>query len=224
MNITAKLKAVVNILVTSCERGDYNSLASSDKGSDNQGHSFEDKVVEAFTTVFAFTELELTAREKRLQYNTTAKATIHTSFDDEGIPITLIRLPKGVDLTFIYKDIHLPIELKSANADCPKFNAGLNDGDRVRDEVIIFHSRKSQYIQIVAGNDLLPKQASDAFDEIEKRIRQVMADASIEFATQIDGFKLEYPQRQELTSKAELFKPNHTIFSSGVDYMCKRFE
>lgn len=215
---------MVNILVTACKRGDYDCLASSDKGSDNQGHSFEDKVVDAFTAVFALHELQLTANEKRNNYNTTPGATVYAGFAKDGEVVTLIRLPKGVDLTLYYKGNELPIELKSANADCPKFNAGLNDGDRVRDEVIIFHSRKSHYIQIVAGFELLPEEASEAFDAIERRIRLLMRQAQLEFKDAIDGFKLEYPRRQELTSKALLFKPNPTIFAQGVEYMCERFE
>ena len=51
-----------------------------------------------------------------------------------------------------------------------------------------------------------------------------MAQAAVEFKDALDGFKLEYPQRQELTSKALLFKQNHNVFTQGVEYMCERFE
>ena len=68
---------MVSILTLQCAAGEYDCLASSDKGSDNQGHSFEDKVVDAFTTVFSLKEIDCTAQQKRERYNTTPKAIIY---------------------------------------------------------------------------------------------------------------------------------------------------
>lgn len=221
------LTNIISRIVTECQNGEYDSLASSDKGADNQGHSFEDKVVAAFCDEFGLSQTNYTNKQKRDLYGdigTPGAIVYDGGHCSDCNPVALVRLPKGVDLTLIYEGKRLPIELKSSNSDAPKFNAGLNDGDRVRDEVILFHSRKSRYIALVRGDELLPRQASEAFDEIERRIRAVMATASVEFADAIEGFKLEYPRRQELTTKQELFKPNPEIFARALDFMCERFE
>jgi len=225
--LTDHLKNIINRIVHECNEGEYDKLASSDKGTDNQGHSFEDKVVAAICDEFGLSETTYTPKTKRELFGDigTSSAIIYDGGHcSDCNPVWLVRLPKGVDLTLIYEGKHLPIELKSSNSDAPKFNAGLNDGDRVRDEVILFHSRKSRYIALVRGDELLPKEASDAFDEIERRIRVVMAESSEEFADVIEGFKLEYPRRQELKGKQELFKPNPEIFARALDFMCQRFK
>ena len=219
---------IVTALRNNCESGQYDQLVSSDKGTDNQGHSFEDKVLELFTNEFGLQRMNgLTLKEKQKlvgDYGTT-KSILYQGKCSKGKKVLLVRSSKKVDFVLYYEGKYLPIELKSANGDYPKFNAGLNQGEQVRKEVIIFHARKSRYITVVSGEELLPKAATDAFEEARRRIRVAQQQAERDLAIPLSGFKLEYPQRQELTqSKRSLFAKNPQVLARGVAFMCKAFE
>ncbi len=117
------------------------------------------------------------------------------------------------------------IELKTSvkGGHAPKMNAGLNDSDRVRKEIIIYYVIGSTHISFIRGLDLLPTALVAKRAEYLRKAQALQDEYNTYFKPY--GYVEQDARRLEFTTNSNsLFLPSVTAFNNTVDYVVSLFQ
>lgn len=219
MNLTYVLEQ----LELNRQQGVLQNLVADTKNEENTGSTFEEHFLQLLIKFYKLTELKnLTPTEKkRIDSRATPKAHI---YQGEG-GVVVLHFPKSSpDFLIIYPDgRYLGVELKSSFGDAtePTFNAGLNDGEKVRSIFYLYYKHSTNELILRHGEQFFPKSASDALDAINEQVEALLTTLTAEYKEQLGIYSPWYPRRTKYQSNSGLWDFCPKLHAEALDLLSK---
>lgn len=173
----------------------------------NSGQTFEALVLDDLIFEFALIEVKnlTTSQKKKIHPKATPKCRVFRGACEDGKTVYVLDLPKSTpDFIVVHPDEIKFIECKSifSGSKAPKFNAGLNDPQKVRMTIYLTYKANGNVIVIRHGEQIITEEEAEALhtyaDEMEafsnvlkKRLRAKLRRINPEYAKRFEHLDVD---------------------------------
>ena len=185
----------------------------------NSGQTFEGLVLDYLIFEFALIEVKnlTTSQKKKIHPKATPKCRVFRGACKDGKTVYVLDLPKSTpDFIVVHPDEIKFIECKSifSVSKTPKFNAGLNDPEKVRMTIYLTYKAKDNVIVIRHGEQIITEEEAEAVQEFAdemdafenalwKRLRAKLGRVKPEYAKRFEHLDVDlWKYSESLEEKA----------------------
>lgn len=221
------LRNYFNSILTACFNDELLGLSDDTKNRENTGTTFESFCLDKLTRLFNLTPLDVSlSRKKSIHPKGTDKSVLYQGTTSDGDDVFVFDFPKSSpDFLVVHpaSGKSLGIECKSnfTDASDPTFNAGLNDGDKVRHTIYLFYSQVRNQLIVRSGEQFLPSTVSTALDEIDEKVSAYLSQLTDQYKDQLGLYRPWYPRRTKYETTSDLWTFSHELQELALDWACK---
>lgn len=186
----------------------------------NSGQTFEALVLDDLIFEFALVEVEnlTTSQKKKIHPKATPKCRVFRGACEDGKTVYVLDLPKSTpDFIVVHPDEIKFIECKSifSGSKTPKFNAGLNDPQKVRMTIYLTYKASGNVIIIRHGEQIITEEEAEALQEyademeaysnvLKKRLRARLRRINPEYAKRFEHLDVDLWKYSEFLEEEAL--------------------
>lgn len=168
----------------------------------NSGQTFEALVLDDLIFEFALVEVEnlTTSQKKKIHPKATPKCRVFRGACEDGKTVYVLDLPKSTpDFIVVHPDEIKFIECKSifSGSKTPKFNAGLNDPQKVRMTIYLTYKADGNVIIMRHGEQIINDEEAEALQEFSESMEEYAIYLKKKLASRLGRIKPEYAKRFE---------------------------
>lgn len=168
----------------------------------NSGQTFEALVLDDLIFEFALIEVEnlTTSQKKKIHPKATPKCRVFRGACEDGKTVYVLDLPKSTpDFIVVHPDEIKFIECKSifSGSKTPKFNAGLNDPQKVRMTIYLTYKANGNVIVIRHGEQIITEEEAEALQEYADEMEAYSNVLKKRLRAKLRRIKPEYAKRFE---------------------------
>lgn len=202
------------------------SLVADTKNTENTGETFESHYLSKLIKEFDLTELKglSESQKKRIDKRATKSSTVYKGMCKDGKDVYLLHFPKSSpDFLIVHPFKTISFELKSSigTATEPTFNAGLNDGNKVRSIFYLYYKQSTNELILRAGDQFFPQSASDALDDINTEVEKLLSELTKKYSNELGIYSPWYPRRTKYKSNSGLWEYCPKLHSEALDLLSK---
>ncbi len=205
---------------------DKKSLVPDTQNTDqNSGQTFEAFFLNIMIDEFDLVEMDnLTiSQKKKIHPKATPKCRVFRGLCDDDKIIYVLDLPKSTpDFIIVHPNETKFIELKSifSGAKTPKFNAGLNDPDKVRMTLYLIYKSNDDTIIIRHGNQIINDKQAETAKRYKKERKEMLDELNKKYEDKLGTLKPENPLRFE-NMDFDLWKPSEFLQEEALNLLDK---
>ena len=171
----------------------------------NSGQTFEGLVLDEMISEFNLIEMEdlTTSQKKKIHPKATPKCRVFRGICKDGKTVYVLDLPKTApDFIVVHPDEVKFIECKSifSGSKTPKFNAGLNDPQKVRMTIYLTYKADGNVIIMRHGEQILSDEEAKALQKYSELMEEYSNTLRKQFGSKLGNIKPEYAKRFEHTN------------------------
>lgn len=186
----------------------------------NSGQTFEALVLDDLIFEFALVEVEnlTTSQKKKIHPKATPKCRVFRGACEDGKTVYVLDLPKSTpDFIVVHPDEIKFIECKSifSGSKTPKFNAGLNDPQKVRMTIYLTYKADGNVIIMRHGEQIITEEEAEALQEyademeaysnvLKKRLRARLRRINPEYAKRFEHLDVDLWKYSEFLEEEAL--------------------
>lgn len=191
----------------------------------NSGQTFEALVLDDLIFEFALVEVEnlTTSQKKKIHPKATPKCRVFRGACEDGKTVYVLDLPKSTpDFIVVHPDEIKFIECKSifSGSKTPKFNAGLNDPQKVRMTIYLTYKADGNVIIMRHGEQIISDEEANALQEYSKLMEEYSNTLKKQFGSKLGNIKPEYAKRFEHTD-ADLWEYSESLEEQALNLFDK---
>ena len=168
----------------------------------NSGQTFETLVLDDLIFEFDLVEVKdlTTSMKKKIHPKATPKCRVYIGGCDDGKTVYVLDLPKSTpDFIVVHPDEIKFIECKSifSGSKTPKFNAGLNNPDKVRMTIYLTYKASGNVVIIRHGEQIINDVEAEAVEEFAEGMEAHAIYLKKKLASRLGRINPEYAKRFE---------------------------
>ena len=191
----------------------------------NSGQTFEGLVLDEMISEFNLIEMEdlTTSQKKKIHPKATPKCRVFRGTCKDGKTVYVLDLPKTTpDFIVVHPDEVKFIECKSifSGSKTPKFNAGLNDPQKVRMTIYLTYKADGNVIIMRHGEQIISDEEAKAVQNYSELMEEYSNTLKKQFGSKLGNIKPEYAKRFEHTN-ADLWEYSKSLEEKALNLFDK---